>query len=210
MRPTKERRVLSTLRVSTTRSTMASESKLAELILEEVQAELDERGWDDLTAKANVKIIKDCTVLPKDGGFSMLLGHAEADVAVYLEPEPLSQELQEGERFKLYNNGDKQVRIPFVIVEVKRDNVNTDNIRSRTIIARESKEIFPFLGYFFVADGTGKTSDTLYRQGKHFDGFFVDESRVGAKWVRENVIENGVSPHLDRLESQGILPDVEL
>lgn len=189
---------------------MAGEEKLAELVSKKVREELARRDWDHLRAETGVKIIKDCTVLPKNGGFSMLLGHAEADVAVYLEPDPLSEELQEGSRFKLYNNGSKRVRVPFVIVEVKRDNVNTDNIRSRTIIARESKEIFPFLGYFFVADRTGKTSDTLYRQGKHFDGFFVTDGTAEEPWLERELIQKGVEPHLDQLESQGILPTVEV
>lgn len=66
-------------------------------------------------------------------------------------------------------------------------------------------EIFPFLGYFFVADETAPTPRMMYRAGKHFDSFFLTEGEADKEWIREQVIADGIEPHLLKLESLGVL-----
>lgn len=98
-------------------------------------------------------------------------------------------------------NADNEFRIPFVVLEVKRGSITTDAIRSRSIIAREMNEIFPFLGYFFVVDGVDNYMPRkIYRAGKHFDSFFFNQDEGDSAWIRENVIADEVEPHIEKYQ----------
>lgn len=127
-----------------------------------------------------------------------------------LKSEKLAPHLEETDYFKLYQNGEKDIRIPFIVIETKRGNkegkLNTDSIRSRTIIAREINEIFPFCGYFLVADRVKAVSPgKIHRAGKHYNSFYTRDDKADEKWIEENIVKRAVGPHLRELEENGII-----
>lgn len=184
---------------------MGSEKRLQQLCAERIRGYLDANGYGDIQTGEQTRIIKDCTFVPDEDGFTLYLGHAEADVVLYRTAEELTDEIEESDHLKLYQNSSNELRIPYAILEIKNGSLTTDAIRSRTIIAREMNEIFPFLGYFFVGDETSPTPRMMYRAGKHFDSFFINDETGDENWVREQVIAEGVEPHLEKLESLGVL-----
>lgn len=184
---------------------MASEERLQRLCAERIRSYLDSNGYGDIEVGERTRIIKDCTFVPDENGFTLYLGHAEADVVLYKTANELTEQIQEDDHLKLYQNSSNELRIPYAILEIKSGDLTTDAIRSRTIIAREMNEIFPFLGYFFVGDETSPTPRMMYRAGKHFDSFFISEKSADIEWVRDQVIDDGIEPHLKKLESLGVL-----
>lgn len=189
------------------------EEELQEQILDQIQRYIDRHTYVGIKAEKEVPIIKDCTFVYENDGFSMYLGHARTDVCIYVESQNLTSYLDESEFFKLYQNGDKSIRIPLVILETKRGDgegkLNTDSIRSRTIIAREINEIFPFCGYFFVADRVGPASPgKVHRAGKHFDSFYTCDEEANQKWLRDNIMEQAIGPHMRELVGSGIVSKV--
>ncbi len=186
-----------------------SEEEFQEEIVSEVEKFLEKEWYAEkgVEVNKNVKILKDCTLVPEDNGkFGLYLGHAETDVAIYKDSQELSKEVKSKDFFKVYNKRDKEeFHVPLVIIETKSGEVTTDSIRSRTIIAREMNEIFPFIGYFFAAENTKKTNLTLYRQGKHFESFFIKKDRANEKWIVDNIIREGISPHLKKLKNLDII-----
>jgi hypothetical protein len=183
---------------------MGSEQDLQKLCAERIRSYLSANDYGGIQVGEQTRIIKDCTFVPDDG-FTLYLGHAEADVVLYKTAEGLTDEIEESEHLKLYQNASNELRIPYAILEIKNGTLTTDAIRSRTIIAREMNEIFPFLGYFFVGDETSPTPRMMYRAGKHFDSFFITDETADKEWVREQVIADGVEPHLLKLESLDVL-----
>lgn len=177
---------------------LESEEDLQNLIHGEVRNFLSHQWTDILETGTETKIIKDCTVVPDSGKFNLLLAHARTDIAIYLTSDGLSDELSEGDQFKLRGTGDKDIRVPLVIIEVKRS-PHIDAIRSRDVIARDMKEIFPFMAYMFVADDTWRTEEALYRHGKNFDEFFITDDEATTQWITDGVISRGVKPHLENL-----------
>jgi len=184
---------------------MGSEQRLQRLCADRIRSYLEANDYGDIQVGEQTRIIKDCTFVPDEDGFTLYLGHAEADVVLYKTADSLTEELEESEHLKLYQNASNELRIPYAILEIKNGTLTTDAIRSRTIIAREMNEIFPFLGYFFVGDETAPSPRMMYRAGKHFDSFFLTEEVGDKEWVREQVINDGIEPHLLKLESLGVL-----
>jgi hypothetical protein len=186
---------------------MASEKQLQQLCTERIRSYLDANGYGEIQTGERTRIIKDCTFVPDETGddFTLFLGHAEADVVLYKTANELTEEIEESEHLKLYQNASNELRIPYAVLEIKNGSLTTDAIRSRTIIAREMNEIFPFVGYFFVGDETSPTSRMMYRAGKHFDSFFITDEVADKEWVRDQVIDDGIEPHLQKLESLGVL-----
>jgi hypothetical protein len=184
---------------------MGTEERLQHLCAERIESYLDANGYDDIQTGERVRIIKDCTFVPDDSGFTCYLGHAEADVALYKPVSDLTEEIQEGEHLKLYQNSTNELRIPIAILEIKNGVITTDAIRSRSIIAREMNEIFPFLSYFFVGDEMTPTPRKMYRAGKHFDSFFLTDEVAGKEWIRDQIIDVGIEPHLQKLESLDVI-----
>lgn len=66
-------------------------------------------------------------------------------------------------------------------------------------------EVFPFMGYFFIADNAAPTPRLTWRAGKHFDGFFFFEKEATQEWVDNRVIKDGIRPHLEKLEQLNII-----
>lgn len=184
---------------------MGSERRLQQLCAAKIGDYLEANGYSGIQTGEQTRIIKDCTFVPEKDSFTLYLGHAEADVVLYRTAQELTEEVEEGLHLKLYQNSSNDLRIPFIVLEIKNGTLTTDAIRSRTIIAREMNEIFPFLGYFFVGDEMTPTPKKMYRAGKHFDAFFITEETADDDWIREQVIGDGIEPHLSKLEMLGVL-----
>lgn len=187
-----------------------SEGDLQDLCVSEIRAHLDTHGFTEVRVGKEVPVIKDCTFVHENDGFSLYLGHAKTDVCAYVEAEQLTAHLEETSFFKLYQNGDKTVNVPLAILETKRGNadgkLNTDSIRSRTIVAREVNEIFPHCGYFFVADRMGASSPgKVHRAGKHFDAFYTCDGLADREWLSETVLKHAIGPYLEELAADGII-----
>lgn len=189
---------------------MPGEEELQHLCQQEIQAFLDAQEYGDVVVGDEVPIIKDCTFVYEDQ-MKMYLGHAKTDVCIYFQSDELSAHLTESDVFKLYQNADKDIRIPLLILETKRGDadghVSTDAIRSRTVIAREINEVFPFCSYNFLADRAHAVlPGKIHRAGKHYDDFFLAPKKANPDWINEVIIENAVEPHLENLQREGIIP----
>lgn len=150
-----------------------------------------------------VPIIKDCTFLPKDQ-FNLYLGHTDTDICIFIKQNDLSDHLNESDTFKLFQTSDNEINVPLAIIETKRNHITTDDIRSRSIIAREINEIFPFCAYFFVADKIdGVSSDKVRRAGKHFSDFFLSDGQYTDE-MTDRVAEY-TRIHLNQLEDKKII-----
>lgn len=186
-----------------------TEEELQEMCHKTISSHVESVPYKGMKVGMEVSIIKDCTFV-HDERMKLYLGHANTDVCIYLESDDLTSHLQETEFFKLYRNGDKAVRVPLVIIETKRGNssgrVSTDTIRSRTIIAREINEIFPFCSYYFVADRAGAVSPgKIHRAGKHYDDFFLTAEKADTEWMNDVIVEQAVAPHLEKLAREGVI-----
>ena len=189
---------------------MFSEEEFQVQCHQEIEEYISNSAYPQIESSIEVPIIKDCTFVigekPK-----LILGHAKTDVCLYIESKELSDHLVETDHFKLYQNGDKKIRVPLAIFEIKRGNTNgrisTDAIRSRTIIAREINEIFPSCSYYFVGDRASAVSpEKIQRAGKHYDDYFLCSELADSAWIRENVVEKAVEPLLNDLQRERILP----
>lgn len=110
---------------------MDSEQALQELCAERIRSYLEANGYEDIQTGEQTRIIKDCTFVPEDGSFTLYLGHAEADVVLYRTATELSEEIEEGQHLKLYQNASNDLRIPYAVLEIKKGDLTTDAIRSR-------------------------------------------------------------------------------
>lgn len=189
---------------------MSGEDELQDLCVQNIRSNLDELPYDNLRVGREVAIMKDCTFV-YDEEIKLYLGHAKTDVAIYLDSPELTSHLEESDHFKLYQNGDKEIRIPLVIIETKRGNkdgggITTDSIRSRTIIAREINEIFPFCSYVFLADRASAVSpEKLHRAGKHFERFYTFDGELERGMFNDEIYNEVIVPHLNNLQREGII-----
>ena len=157
---------------------------------------------------SQVPIIKDCTFVPEDGDFTLYFGHTKGDIVLYRRIDAGSDRLTENDSFKpWWQNSADELNIPFAIIEVKRgDSATTGAIRTKNEDARELRSVFPFLGYFFVADEVDIQPQKFYRTNKRFDGAFIRRKKAATpNWIRKKVIKNGIEPHLNQLEDVGVL-----
>lgn len=181
---------------------MASESRLQSLCNERILGYLESRGYSNLSVEQEAPIIMDSTFVPEADGFTPYLGRHKVDIAVFFGPDELSQPVS---GFEFSDAKEGQIRIPLIAIETKHSNPGTEEIRSKAYVAHEMKEIFPLLRYYLMMDKSSLTSMKTYRAGKHFDAFFITEDTADKEWIRENVIANGVEPHLRRLRRLDVL-----
>lgn len=184
---------------------MGTEKELQELCLETLRNEHYEP--ERVQVDTQVPIIKDCTFVPEDGGFTLYFGHTKGDIVLYRTLDSSAGRFNENDSFKpWWQNAEDELNIPFAVIEVKRgDSATTGAIRSKSEDARELRGIFPFLGYFFVADEVDLQPHKFYRANKRFDGSFVTDESATGEWITKKVVRNGVKPHLNQLEDIGIL-----
>lgn len=185
---------------------MGTEEDLQKLCLETLRDCY--HGREKIQVDSQVPVIKDCTFVPEDGDFTLYFGHTKGDIVLYRQLEQAEDEFRESEFFKpWWQNGDDELNIPYAVIEVKRgDSATTGAIRSKNEDAREIRSIFPFVGYFFVADEVDIQSHKFYRANKRFDSAFLKQQEAAtSKWISQKVIKNGIEPHLNQLEDVGVL-----
>lgn len=147
-------------------------------------------------------IIMDCTFVPEGEGFTPYLGRHNVDIAIFLEADVLTQPLT---GFKFSDRDEGEIRVPVIAIETKTADPGTGQIRGKAYVSNEMKNVFPLLRSYLVMDASSVTSMKTYRAGKHFDAFFITDDAADKEWIRENVIKNGVEPHLNRLRDLGVL-----
>lgn len=185
---------------------MGTEKELQELCLKTLRDSYHDP--ERIRVDSQVPVIKDCTFVPEDGDFTLYLGHTKGDIVLYRRLESDVDRLVENDSFKpWWQNADDELNIPFAVIEVKRgDSATTGAIRSKSEDARELRGIFPFLGYFFIADEADIQPHKFYRANKRFDGAFIKRKEAATQeWVRKKLIKNGIEPHLNQLADVGVL-----
>lgn len=184
---------------------MGSEDDLQQLCLETLREHYHDP--EQLRVDKQVPIVKDCTFVPENGGFTLYFGHIKGDIVLYRQLDSLADHFTEADSFKpWWQNGDNDLNVPFAVIELKRgDSATTGAIRSKNEDARELRNLFPFLGYFFVADEVEMQPHKFYRANKQFDGAFIRSETATVEWVQDAIIDNGIRPHLCQLEDIGVL-----
>ncbi|MEA1930856.1 MAG: hypothetical protein U9O06_04835 [Euryarchaeota archaeon] len=112
---------------------MATESRLQRLCADRLRSHMSQRGYNNLKTDEQTQIIKDCTIVPEYGEFTLVMGHAEVDVALYKTDDGLTKHIEEDSKFKLYQNSDNELRVPIIVLEIKSGDMTTDMIRNRNI-----------------------------------------------------------------------------
>lgn len=187
---------------------MGTEEKLQQLCLETIREYYHDA--ERIHVDSQVPIIKDCTFVPDGNGdsYTFYFGHTKGDIVLYRQLEQAEDEFTESDFFKpWWQNGDETLNIPYAVIEVKRgEAASTGAIRSKSEDARELRSIFPFVGYFFVADEASIQPHKFYRANKRFDGAFLRQEKTATtEWVKKMVIQNGIEPHLTQLQDVGVL-----
>lgn len=89
--------------------------------------------------------------------------HYQKDIVFYSESE-----VEASNFLSLYNSSTESLRIPYLIVELKVENVSTHNLITYSKKAEDIKSLFPFSKYVLVvADGT--RSKKWDWHGREFD-----------------------------------------
>jgi hypothetical protein len=164
-----------------------------------------------LTLDEKVQVLADITCLKDGDSFKLALGFAEVDLAFYL-PVSLDESHWTGKSvfrlMRLAKGRRSTINIPFLIFELKRGGttkrgITVDAIRSRTIVARRIKSLFPFCSYLFLADSTSKANETVLRHGKDFSGYFLYREEVTNKQLAA-IDADFVRPHFQNLKRLGL------
>ena len=154
------------------------EDKLAEILYKKINDSLiKEIKAYNLKIDKKIQIQKDFTYIPSKRKFC--LGGAEVDLVIY-------QELKKNHSYHELKAGDlcytaqlnDEVRIPLVVLELKSGHITSDAIRARDLVARDIRNIFPFVSYIFIGENSGKKDETLFRQGKNFTNFIIDKGKL--------------------------------
>jgi len=157
---------------------------------------------------SKVKVISDFTCLKEKSGFKLAIGFSEVDIAIY-KKNPFNKKDQRILKFFKFLQDSKKdeefINIPFIILELKSGEITSDAIRARNEVARKIKNIFPFCAYFFIGDKTSKRRETLFRQGKSFNNFFVYKDEISEKEIN-NIITEFIKPYLENLKTLNLLP----
>jgi len=166
---------------------MGTEEELQELCLEVLRDRYHEP--EQIYVDSQVSIIKDCTFAPEDGDFTLYFGHTKGDIVLYRRIDSDPDRFAENSSFKpWWQNADDELNIPFAVIEVKRgDSATTGAIRSKSEDARELRGIFPFLGYFFVADEVDIQPHKFYGANKQFNGAFIRRKEAATReWIKKS------------------------
>jgi len=157
---------------------------------------------------SRVKVISDFTCLREKSGFKLAIGFSEVDIAIYRK-NPFNKRDQKVLKFFKFLQDSKKdeefINIPFIILELKSGEITSDAIRARNEVARKIRNIFPFCAYFFIGDKTSKRRETLFRQGKSFNNFFVYKDEISEKEINK-IITEFIKPYLENLKTLNLLP----
>jgi len=157
---------------------------------------------------SRVKVISDFTCLREKSGFKLAIGFSEVDIAIYRENPFNKRDQRVLKFFKFLQDSKKDeefINIPFIILELKSGEITSDAIRARNEVARKIRNIFPFCAYFFIGDKTSKRRETLFRQGKSFNNFFVYKDEISEKEINK-IITEFIKPYLENLKTLNLLP----
>ena len=157
---------------------------------------------------SKVKVISDFTCLKEKSDFKLAIGFSEVDIAIYRK-NPFNKRDQKVLKFFKFLQDSKKdeefINIPFIILELKSGEITSDAIRARNEVARKIRNIFPFCAYFFIGDKTSKRRETLFRQGKSFNNFFVYKDEISEKEINK-IITEFIKPYLENLKTLNLLP----
>ena len=180
------------------------EAKLANRIKKELKQLEREFG---LRIDKGVKILSDFTCIKEKDAFKLGIGFAEVDIAIFkqIQFDKSNKQLLNSFKFIQDSKKDKKcLNIPFVILELKSGNPTSDAIRCRNEVARKIKNVFPFCSYVFIAETTSKKEETLFRQGKDFDNFFIFQRKINGKDIAV-ITSRFIKPYLKNLREIGLL-----
>ena len=122
--------------------------------------------------ESSIKILKDIILTKKENQYQIQFGFFDQDIVIYKDKMPTS----EVKWIRFHNTAEKEnIVIPLVIVEVKL-HVGSHTIIAYSEIARDIKNIFPFVKYYLLIRGTTKEEELLRRHGRNFDGIFKLEN----------------------------------
>ena len=159
-----------------------------------------------------VKVLLDVTCVGDDTSFKLKFAFVHLDLAFYLPVAIDKAYWKPGSVFgcvSLAPRDRSTLNIPLLIFELKRGGtkgrgLTVDAIRSRTIVARSVKQLFPFCSYIFLADSTNKKPDTVMRHGKDFTHYFLYRRRVTKEQLAK-LDSDFVRPHLENLKAKKLI-----
>jgi len=181
------------------------EKKLSKFILSILKDKI-EKKFKSISFEERIKVISDLTCIQeKEHAFHFDLGFSEVDLAIFKKIEfenkigfIKSSNTLDGMFKTVMNKKDtKTLNVPFIIIELKSGDITTDAIRSRRVVAQSIKNIFPFCLYIFIGENTKKTQETLRRQGKDFDAYFIYEKKISKKDIID-IYEKFILQYLEK------------
>lgn len=181
-----------------------NETKLANFMKKELEQLKRKFG---LRIDKEVKILSDFTCIKEKDAFKLGIGFAKVDIAIFKQIRFDKSNKQSLNSFKFIQDSKRDkscLNIPFVILELKSKNLTSDAIRCRNEVARKIKNVFPFCSYIFIAETTSKKEETLFRQGKDFDNFFIFQRKINGKDVAR-ITSRFIKPYLKNLKEIGLL-----
>lgn len=181
-----------------------NEGKLTKRILSKLREFGQKYG---LKVNKEVKIASDLTCIKEKNTFKLGIGFTKVDLVIYKQISFNKSNRQLFEYFKFIQDSRKDrkyLNVPFVILELKCGQVTSDAIRARNEVARRIKNVFPFCSYIFIGENTSKKEETLFRQGKNFDNFFIFERKIVQEDI-SGIISKFVKPYLKNLKEIGLL-----
>lgn len=120
--------------------------------------------------KEGVQVPKDFTYIPYKNQFC--LGGVQTDIAIY---KNIGNKFKSDLIYFTQFPKSEEINIPFIIIELKSGDLTSDAIRARDLVARDVKNLFPHVSYIFIAEKTNKKIETLLRQGKNFNNFYLSK-----------------------------------
>jgi hypothetical protein len=163
-----------------------------------------------------VKVLHDIICLSDTGSFKFEFAFAHVDLAFYLPVDIDASHWKPDSIFTCVSLAERDrnvLNIPFLIFELKRGGsdlggVTVDAVRSRSILARSIKHLFPFCSYIFLADSTNKRPETVMRHGRDFTHYFLHRAAITPEHPEflAQIDTDFVRPHLQNLKHKKTIP----
>jgi len=157
-----------------------------------------------LKIRENSYILSDTTCLIQSDKYKLILGHSETDIVIF-RSVPLDKKVFNSTLVRFYNDEKENVehfKIPYIVIELKSGKLGSNSIQSKSLVAERIKSNFPFCAYYFIAQETTKTHETLLRQGKNFTNYFISKSTFTTQELT-SIFNDFMRPHLANLEKLG-------
>jgi hypothetical protein len=163
------------------------EKLLSTIVYDEIKKSL-EKDFPNFKIEEKIKVLSELTCIIDKEEYKLGLGFAEVDIAIFKKIEFDKKNKEIKKYFKFIQSAQKEtssLNIPYVIIELKSGKTTSDAIRARSIVASRIKKIFPFSTYIFIGENTYKKNETLLRQGKDFDNYFVFQEKIQDENIAE-------------------------